>query len=155
MVTDSSHPTPSQRHVLEYDETRFPLVLVRSRGRATDAELDALLAALKRPLLRREKYVEIFDGTHADPGTPSQRRTLAEWMRAHANLINTYSIGTAIVMPSPLVRGALTAIFWIQPLPCPHTVVSTMAEAERWAEERLRAAGLAVPPKQAWTTRLD
>lgn len=147
MAIESSHPT-SSRHVLEYDESRFPLVLVRPSGRATDAELEALLVALKRPLLRREKYVEIFDGTHADPGTPTQRRALAEWMRAHTSLISSYSLGTAIVMPSPLVRGALTAVFWIQPLPCPYTVVSTMAEAERWAEEKLRAEGIAMPPKQ-------
>lgn len=146
MVIESSHPTPS-RYVLEYDESRFPLVLVRPRGRATDADLDALLVALKRPLLRREKYLEIFDGTHTDPGTSTQRRRIAEWMRAHTSLISTYSVDTAVVVPSPLVRGALTAIFWIQPMPCPHTVVSTMAEAERWAEEKLRAAGLVLPKK--------
>ena len=148
MVTDTHHPTPS-RHVLEYDENRFPLVLVRPRGRATDADVDALLDALKRPLLRREKYLEIFDATHTDPGTSTQRRRIAEWMRTHTSLISTYSVGTAIVVPSALVRGALTAIFWIQPMPCPHTVVSTMAEAERWAEERLRAEGLVLPPRKA------
>ncbi len=147
MFTDSSPPATSGRHVLEYDESRFPLVLVRPRGKATDAEVEALLAAFKRPLNRREKYVEIFDGTHADPGSPTQRRRIADWMRAHTSLISTYSLGTAIVIPSALVRGALTAVFWIQPMPCPYTVVSTMAEAEAWAEEKLRAAGLAVPPK--------
>lgn len=148
MLTDSHNPTSSKPHFLEYDETRFPLVLVRPRGRATDADLDGLLVALKRPLLRREKYVEIFDATHTDPGTSTQRRRIAEWMRAHANLISTYSVGTVIVVPSALVRGALTAIFWIQPMPCPHAVASTMAEAERWAEEKLRAEGIAMPPKQ-------
>ena len=119
-------------------------MLVRPRGKATDAEVEALLAAFKRPLNWREKYVEIFDGTNADPGSPTQRRRIADWMRAHTSLIST-----AIVIPSALVRGALTAVFWIQPMPCPYTVVSTMAEAEAWAEEKLRAAGLAVPPRKA------
>ena len=46
---------------------------------------------------------------------------------------------------SPLVRGVLTAIFWIQTLPNPYTIVGTLREAEAWAREQLRAAGLGAP----------
>lgn len=149
MATDPSKEASPRRHVVEYDESRFPLVIVTPRGEATDAEVAAFLDVLKRPLLRRQTYLQILDATHATPGTPYQRRIQAEWVGAHAPLIKRYTLGVAFVMPSPLIRGALTAILWFQRLPCPHLVMSTMDEAERWAIDRLRAAGLQLPPAPA------
>ena len=133
MVANSNELTSSSGRHIEFDDSGFPLVVARFRGPATDAEVDAYLARLERPLIRGESYVAIIDGTHAAPGTPVQRRAMAEWMRSRAKLIQTHVLGAAIVAPSSLIRGALTAIFWIQPLPCPHRITSTMEEAERWA----------------------
>lgn len=44
---------------------------------------------------------------------------------------------SAFVLASPLVRGLLTAILWISPMPAPHEIVATVAEAEAWLNERL------------------
>lgn len=44
------------------------------------------------------------------------------------------------MIDSPIVRGALTAILWLSPLPQPHLVTASMAEAERWTLDKLRRA---------------
>jgi len=159
-TTNSSDAASRQGFTVDYDDSRFPLVLIRAHGAATDAEFVDYLGVMERPLLRRERFVEIFDATYTAPSPAVQRRQVAEWIRERAGLLKTYQIGVAFVIPSALVRGALTAILWIQPHPSPHTVVATLAEAERWAIERARAEGLHVPPapgkvagkESAWTT---
>ncbi|MES1178073.1 MAG: hypothetical protein ABUL62_27365 [Myxococcales bacterium] len=47
--------------------------------------------------------------------------------------MRAYSAGSAFAIDSPLVRGGLTAIAWLQSLPSPFIVVATLAEAEGWA----------------------
>jgi len=131
----------------EYDDSAFPLVLVRPARIVTDDQNAAFLAALARPLLRRERYAMVVDATRLDAGTAPQRRKLADWIREHRALGRLYVLGTGVVMPSPVVRGALTAVLWLQPATAPVSVTSTMAEAERWAVERLVAAGLPVPAR--------
>lgn len=39
---------------------------------------------------------------------------------------------------SPLVRGIITAVEWVNPAPFPHATCSTVAEAELFLRERLR-----------------
>ena len=43
----------------------------------------------------------------------------------------------AFVIDSPIVRGALTAILWIQPLPYEHRIVGTRADANAWLRGQL------------------
>ena len=76
---------------------------------------------------------------------PTQRKRQAEWQREHERAIREYSLGTAFAISSALVRGDLTAIFWVQPLPNPYFIAVSLAEAERWALAQLAAAGLRAP----------
>lgn len=52
--------------------------------------------------------------------------------------MRAYSAGSAFAIDSPLVRGGLTAIAWLQSLPSPFIVVATLAEAEGWARNQLQ-----------------
>jgi hypothetical protein len=79
---------------------------------------------------------------------PLHRRRQADWIRDNAALIKAYSACTAFVIGSPLVRGALTAILWLQPMPSPYTVLATLALAQAWALEQL--SRFRVLSKQAW-----
>lgn len=125
------------------DDSRHPLVVVQFVGASTDAEFDAYLEQMHQIVLaRKQKNVTIFDATRSTDTNAQQRRKQADWLKAHAGLLRTYSLGSAFVITSPLVRGVLTAILWLQPMPAPHTVVGTYAEGERWAIEKLREAGL-------------
>lgn len=120
------------------DESRWPLVVMTIVGTPTDAEVDAMLEGSARNLRRSGRQVGILDLTRADRPPPVQRKKHAAWMNENAELLRARSAGMAFVITSPLVRGILTAIMWIQPLPMEHTVVATYAEAERWAMAQLR-----------------
>ena len=63
----------------------------------------------------------------ADPGCVAEQ---------HAR-IQLLCVGGAFVISSPIIRGALAAILWMQPLPWPHTVVGDVAAGERWARKKL------------------
>lgn len=128
------------------DESRWPLVIVRIVGTPTDEELDAFLAESTHRLRRNEIQVSIIDVSKADRSPPTQRRKQAEWMRVHDDLLRRRSAGMAYVITNPMVRGVLTAIMWLQPLPVEHTVVGTLEEAERWAIAQLAKRGGAAPP---------
>jgi hypothetical protein len=125
----------------EVDDSRFPLVIVRYRGLLDDEAFEAYLQRLQE-VRSRGPNVAVLDATHAGYLPASQRRRQAEWLREHAGMMRDNSLGTAFVIPSTLIRGVLTAILWIVPMPGPHVVVETHEQGEEWARARLHAAGL-------------
>jgi hypothetical protein len=130
---------------IRVDETRWPLILVTFTGVATDDEFTAYLEEHARLVCRREKKVMVIDAMRAGTTQPTQRKQQAEWQRQHEKALAAYSLGTAFAIGSAIVRGALTAILWVQPLPNPHFVAASLADAERWAAARLLDAGLRAP----------
>ena len=48
-----------------------------------------------------------------------------------------FTMLAVFVVPTPLVRGALTAVFWWSPPKFPHVLVATLDEAMRLAEKAL------------------
>ena len=136
---------------IEVDESRRPLLIVTFTGAATDEEFKAYLEAQTRAVLRRQLSVTLVDAMNAAHLQPSHRKLQAEWQKQHVEVLKKYSLGTVFAISSPVVRGFLTAILWVQPLPHPHHVAASRADAERWAVAQLRAAGLSVPAARAAT----
>lgn len=126
---------------IRIDESRRPLIHVSFEGAATDQEFAAYLARMSEMLEKRQKTVVVMDGRMAGRTPASQRKLQSRWLET----LRRYSLGTAFVIDSGLVRGVLTAIFWVSPLDTPHTVVATYEEAEAWAFAQLRAAGIEPP----------
>lgn len=153
MPTVRSTTTSPRRRAREIDESRWPLVIVTFHGAATDEEYEVYLKDRTTLLLRREMHAVLLDASACGPMPPSQRKLQAEWQRQQADLGREYTLGTAFLFTSPMVRGILTAVLWLQPLSYPHHVASTWLDAERWAIERIRAAGLPAPPARAIKVR--
>lgn len=132
------------------DLSRFPIVNVRFGTSWSDADFDRYLETMEREALARcEPNVTILDARGAMNTPAIQRRKQAEWLRRHEATLKQHSLGTAFVIDSALVRGVLTAILWMQPMPAAHIVVATIEEAERWAAEQLarrKSAAGGVPP---------
>jgi hypothetical protein len=127
------------------DMSRHPLVVVTFDGLATDAEFDDYLTAMTRQILdRRQRSVTILDARTSGRAPATQRKKQADWLKQHEQMLRQYSLGTAFVITSPLVRGVLTAILWLQQMPTAHTVAATFEEAERWAVGRLQSAGISL-----------
>ncbi len=142
---------------IQVDQSYLPAILVSYEGAPTDEEFDAHLETLRASLTARDARprVVITDATLSEPAPATQRRRQAAWMKENAPLLRRLMIGCAFVIPSPVVRGILTAILWVQPLPSPHVVCATLDEALDWTDEKLRASGLALPlgARTAWLRR--
>jgi hypothetical protein len=130
---------------IEVDESRFPLVVVTFEGQLADHEFDRYLLTMSRVLQRRAKNAIVFDARRAAAPTAMQRSKQAAWLKSNRAAIQQYSCGSVFVIASAVIRGGLTAILWISPIPGAHTVVSTLAEGEAWALGRLAAEGVALP----------
>lgn len=129
---------------IEFDDTQWPLVIVTFEGVSTEPEFDDYLRRMSGYLARKETIATVLDATRAGPTPPTQRRKQAEWMRENEAVLRRQSAGTAFVISSAVVRGVLTAILWLQPIPQEHVVVATRAEGIRWAREQLRKRGVNV-----------
>lgn len=121
------------------------MYVVTFSGEVTDEQFRAYLSALSALMARGGVRALVYDARLAAPAPASQRRMQAEWMKLNDAAVRRSTAGIAFVVPSALVRGALTAIFWLQPLACPHLVTASFEEAFRWARGKLASAPLAGP----------
>jgi len=108
-------------------------VVVTPPAQLTDALLDGLLSELVEHLLRGQPYVLLFDLSTTAIPTAIQRRKLAEHMATYKATIEDVVRGIAIVAPNALVRGMVTALFWLVPPPIASHMCGTRAEASEWA----------------------
>lgn len=61
-----------------------------------------------------------------------QRRQLADVLDVRKAKLKSITAGYVMVTPSAVVRGVLTAVFWIAPPPYPYRVVATPEEGFQW-----------------------
>jgi len=130
---------------IRFDESRDPLIVIAFTGTASDEDFDAYLARMDLIVERRRPNVMIFDARKAERPGPAQRHLQSAWMKKHDDLLRRHSLGCAFVLSSAVVRGALTAIFWVQPAAMPTLVTGNMAEATAWCLAKLGEKGVAAP----------
>jgi hypothetical protein len=119
--------------------------------RYDDQQLIEDLAKIVREMQRDRaagvRCVSVIDLRDALPLNAKHRKLVMEWLRESEPMIPFISLGTVFHAPSPLVRGVLTAMFWLHPYPVPHTVVADMDDAMRWAIVRMEDSGTPVPAR--------
>ncbi len=105
-----------------------------------------------------QKYLDdVYEAFQAQPrfalilnsaGQPTLPQTFREmqskWLKEHEQEFRGRWVSAAFVIPSRAIRGAIRAIFWIQPPYFEYTIVAEMEEARSWTEERLLEAGVAL-----------
>jgi hypothetical protein len=136
----------SEAH-FQIDDSRSPLVVVRYVGRVDDDAFRAYLDSHRKVLDKGEPYALLADALEAGVPSPPQRRMQAEFLRVEQHRLARLCVGTAFIISSGVIRGALTAILWMQALPMPFTVLSTRAAGELWCRQRL-ADTAAVPAQR-------
>jgi hypothetical protein len=121
------------------DESRWPIVTLRFSAESTDEEWRVLMDHVRACHRRGERFSVIADGT-VMKGMPTAKQRkigadLALWLRENAPKGARWPImAWGNVITSPLVRGALTAILWIDTPPHPQKVFATFAEAFAWVK---------------------
>ncbi len=130
---------------IEYDDSRWPLVLIRYKAMVDEREFPTLLetqiASLQRGLREKTRICFIYDASLGYSASPKVRKLQAQWLETNMALLRLVTAGAVMVFTSPLTRGVLTAILWVTSIPYPITVVATVPEAEEWCNARLVKAG--------------
>jgi hypothetical protein len=110
------------------------IVWVTPPPHATDEGIEAVLAELREHLRRGDPYALVFDMSNAGVPSALQRKRLVAHMADQAPNIRRVVRGLGVIAPSPVLRGAITALFWLAPPLVPHRLFETRSEAIDWAE---------------------
>jgi len=134
---------PRARTTLDY----WPVVVNIVENGYDLSETEVLLVANETALARGPQFVTIRDCRKLNQqATALQRKRLAQWQDDNWTLIQERCLGVANIMPSPVVRGVMRAVFWMSTPPIREEVFDTTEEAVaaafRWAHE----ANLLIPP---------
>jgi hypothetical protein len=123
--------------MIQIDQRRWPIVVFTFRGVVTPAELEEYLQTSERILAKGERYAGVVLADEVKPLDVPLMRRQAAWIKEHEAALRRQSLGVAFVIGSPMIRGVLRAILWLQPMPQPHTLVSTEEEAIAWVRNAL------------------
>jgi hypothetical protein len=128
-----------------------PVVYTRLFGTQTDDEFveyhERVRVAMVEALSQGRRTVTILDLSEARALTARQREMQMEWSSQTDALFREVSLGIVFVVASAVVRGVLTALFWIRRVPVPHVIARDLDEALSWAMARCREAGETVPER--------
>jgi hypothetical protein len=125
-----------------FDESLWPLLIIRFEGEFSSQEFTDYLARLSTYPSRGERYVSILDASRVRVGTREQGLRQAAWIKEHEAPLRQWQLGSAHVISSPAIRLVTSLILYLQPLPAPHIVVPRLSEAVAWALGRLEEGGL-------------
>lgn len=117
---------------LHVDRQDLPLLRLTYVGEYSDYELSRFLGEVETVLTLPGRKAGLIDLTRATAGSAKQRQTQGEWIALHEKTLQRDFAAAAIVTDSALIRGTVTAVFWIRPLPLPTHVAATVAKAEAW-----------------------
>ena len=126
-----------------------PILIAIQIDQTTDENLRAYLdeqtEIWRRFATRRQKLIFVVDCSLGTSLNATQREMYAQWLNEARPLLDACLVGVAFVMTSALVRGALTAIFWLARLSAPHVVRKTLPEALEWALAVAKTQELPLP----------
>ena len=90
----------------------------------------------------------VLDASQVGPVSATVRRIAGQRLAEQKAQRRMYLAGEATVIRNVLIRGVLTAIYWLAPPGYPNKVFSDVSDAETWAleqlgslQERLRSSG--------------
>ncbi len=123
----------------------WPLVVANIHGSAhSERALDEAYASWIK-LMNRGRHVLILDITQGNiASTAKDRARAADWVTKNEALMKSRQLANVLVATSTVVRGLVTAVFWIKQPAIPTFVVSNIDEAVDRAVACLGAAGVAV-----------
>ncbi len=124
----------SEKFHSQFDETRWPLVVIPSPG-GRDAESidqDSFYEEFHRFSERDERAFFIHDLRGVQRMDATRRRRFVEWAKLHSPTARKLIIGYAVLINSKLMAGVVTAVLWLMRPPAPMKVFSNRAEAEAW-----------------------
>lgn len=122
---------------IHINESFAPLVLITMVSEPTDAEVDWYFAYIGEVHRRRQPFALVYDLTKTMSAKATHRKRKAEFLKEYAPLTRAHCAGVTFAVSSPLIRGLLTAIFWIQPMACPFEVFASVEQCMTWSHAQM------------------
>lgn len=117
------------------------IVIWELSGMPTISEWRALLNSaglwLREQESRGRKWGIVVDPSDLENISTEIRAEAGQWRAENMPLIANTCTCAAYVAPSPLLRGAITAIFWFAKPVVPVSVRATQEEAHQWIVTKL------------------
>jgi hypothetical protein len=131
--------------LLTFDESAWPILVMTCPQRVSKESAADVTARLDRYLSRKDRFAIIVDSS-AVKAVPDAawRKHITDWAGDPKTFHKSqqYTVGTALIMLSPLARGIYTAIGWVMKHPTPQHAARDMADAVSWCCEQLTRAGV-------------
>lgn len=129
-------------------EDLLPIALVTTTRTLTCADADELFAYYRSLCERRTRFIAVSDirGSKEMPCART-RRHFAEHAARFRLQSQIWSLGSVVVVESPLIRGALTAIEWCSRPARPTQYCADMDSGMQLAIAALRAARIPLGPR--------
>jgi hypothetical protein len=130
---------------VSFDESAWPVVVMRCPVSFSKDSPHDIIDGFERMMSRNDHFAVIIDATPVKTiPNAAWRKTITDWANAPHTQRKTarYSVGTVMIMPSPLARGIYTAISWVVKHTSPQYAAANMADAVSWCCERLIVAGV-------------
>lgn len=127
------------------DESAFPLVVVTFQREAmTDAQIEGFIARLTSILRRRQKHMVILDGLAVESGLDArQRKRFTDFVQdSEMRDLSRFKMADVLLLKSPILRGMLTAVFWLAPPVSPTKPFADIDEALPFIKQRFRDEGI-------------
>jgi hypothetical protein len=144
----------SAKTIVHHLET-WPIVVSNIYGKVHSEETLREAYDAWTDFMIRGKHVLILDMTQGNAGaTAAQRARVAEWIQQNVALLQARrQLAHVLVFDSAIVRGIVTAVFWLRPPANPHFAAATMNQAVDYAVASLKEAGVAIAPQQIAAAR--
>jgi nitrogen-specific signal transduction histidine kinase len=127
---------------ITFDDSLWPLLVVRFSGTPTNQQFEEYLAKRGAYLARRQKHALIYDTASFRVLTNEQRQRQIDWLKERAALMKETSLGSALVITSPIVRLTLSIVLQFSQAGTAYHTARSLPEAAGWAAARLVDAGL-------------
>ena len=122
-----------------YDKSKWPVIKVTPPTNVSNEDIIKILEEFVEFISvekKGERYGVVQDLRNTKGITSQQRKLITDNINGMKDYAAQYCVGSAMVFDSPVLRGMLTAIFWITKPPYPTQVFKTIEDAEDWIQSR-------------------
>ena len=133
---------------ITFDDTHWPLLLLRFEGTPTPEQLEAYLARRLEYLRRQERHGIVYDTRQVRFITSEVRQRHADWSREHQAPRRQFLVGNALIISSPIIRLTMNLVLSLGGEKVPYSVAATVPEGALWVAQRLREAGETEPAER-------
>ena len=136
---------------ITFDDALWPLLVVRFSGTPTKQQFEEYMSRRGNYLARNQKHTLIYDTVSFSVLTPEQRQRQIHWLKEYKEPLGTLSLGSALIITSPVVRLLLSGVLHFSQASAPYHAARSLPDAAGWCAGRLASAGLLVEAQRVRT----